>query len=172
MNTIDIIILIPLIWAAYNGFKKGLIIEVATLVALAGGIYAGMHFSNYAADYLSNKIDSKFLNLASFGLTFLVVVIFIVALGKFLEKIVNMVALKLVNKVLGAVFGVIKTYIIISVLLLIFSNINQLFHFVSNTTTSESLLYTSTVETTEKLLPSLKQITPTEAVIGNKAQIM
>ena len=100
MNTIDIIILIPLLWAAYSGFKKGLIIEIATLLALAGGIYAGVHFSNYASGYLVEKIDSKMLPLASFGATFLVVVILIFALGKLLEKVVNMVALKLVNKVL------------------------------------------------------------------------
>lgn len=158
MNTIDIIILIPMVWAAYSGFKKGFIIELTTLIALAGGVYAGMHFSNYASELLSDKMGSRFLPLASFGVTFLVVVILIFAIGKLLEKVVNMVALKLVNKVLGSVFSMLKAFLIISVLLMIFDNINQQFKFVSEETTSTSLLYKPTVETTQKLLPNLNQI--------------
>lgn len=168
MNTIDIIIFIPLIWAAYSGFKKGFIIEVATLVALAAGIYAGVHFSNYAAEHLASHIESKLLPLASFGVTFLIVVILIFSVGKLLEKVVNMVALKLVNKALGAVFGMLKAFVIMSVLLLIFDNLNQQFQFVSDETTHESLLYEPTVNSTQQLLPTIKQIDLPEAVLDDK----
>jgi membrane protein required for colicin V production len=44
LNLLDIIILIPLLLFAYNGYKKGLIIEIATLIALVLGIYASIHF--------------------------------------------------------------------------------------------------------------------------------
>ena len=164
MNTIDIIIFIPLIWAAYSGFKKGFIIEVATLIALAVGIYAGVHFSNYAAEYLGNHIESKLLPLASFGATFIVVVILIFSAGKLLEKVVNMVALKLVNKVLGAIFGMLKAFVIMSVLLLIFESLNQQFHLVSEKTTQDSMLYDQTVSLIQKILPSMKQYNVTRVI--------
>ena len=47
MNFIDVLILIPVIYAAWKGFKHGLIIEVFTLLALVVGIYAGIHFSDF-----------------------------------------------------------------------------------------------------------------------------
>lgn len=168
MNAIDLIILIPLLWAAYIGFKKGLVIEVATLLALAGGIYAGLHFSNYASELLSTKIEAKLLPIVSFAVTFLVVVILIFMLGRLLEKAVNLVALKLVNKVLGAIFGMLKAFVIVSVLLLIFDHINNQYQLLEQKTTAGSVLYRPTVETTQNLLPNLKQFETSSVVIQDK----
>ena len=46
MNYLDIIIIIPLIWGAYKGFRKGFIIEIASLIALILGIWGGINFSS------------------------------------------------------------------------------------------------------------------------------
>lgn len=158
MNGIDIALLLPLIWAAYNGFRKGFIIEIATLIGLAAGIYAGLKFSNYASELLVDHVQSKLLPLISFGVTFLCVVILVFVLGKMLEKVVNLIALKLVNKVLGALFGMLKTLIIVSILLLIFDHFDKQFKFVPADLKKESLLYEPMVNTSQTLLPSLQQI--------------
>ncbi len=42
MNWLDIGIAVPLVWGAYVGFKKGLVIELASLAALILGIYAAI----------------------------------------------------------------------------------------------------------------------------------
>ena len=42
---LDIIFLILFGWAAYNGFKKGFILQVASLAALFLGIYGAIKFS-------------------------------------------------------------------------------------------------------------------------------
>lgn len=44
MNFLDLIIILPLIYAAYKGFKHGFIIELFTLLAIIVGIYVGIHF--------------------------------------------------------------------------------------------------------------------------------
>ena len=44
VNYLDIIFIVPLIWAGFRGFKKGLIIEVSTLIAFGLGIWGGIHF--------------------------------------------------------------------------------------------------------------------------------
>ena len=46
MNVLDIIILVLLVLGLINGFRKGLFVEVASLVALVAGIYGAIHFSN------------------------------------------------------------------------------------------------------------------------------
>jgi membrane protein required for colicin V production len=51
MNSIDILLIIPLVYAAWKGFKHGLIIEVFTLLALFVGIYVGIHFSDFMSLY-------------------------------------------------------------------------------------------------------------------------
>lgn len=124
MNFLDIIFIIPIVWFAYQGFKRGLIIELASLLALILGIYAALYFSGYAADFLVNNMDmgSKYVPVTSFILTFIAVVVLVYFIGKILEKLVNMVALGFLNKLAGSFFGILKAAVVLSIVLLI---INQ-----------------------------------------------
>lgn len=55
MTILDGFLLLPLAYGAWRGFKKGLIIEVFTLLAIFVGIYLAVRFS----DALSNKINDN-----------------------------------------------------------------------------------------------------------------
>lgn len=127
MNFLDIILIIPIVWFAYQGFKKGVIIELASLLALILGIYAALYSSSYAADFLINNMDlgSKYVPVTSFILTFIVVVVIVYFVGKFLEKLVNMVALGFLNKLFGSFFGILKAAVVLSVALLIINQFND-----------------------------------------------
>ena len=141
MNIIDIILIIPIIWFAYQGFKRGLIIELASLLALILGIYAALYFSNYAADFLANNLDlgPKYIPIISFIITFIVVVIIVYFIGKILEKLVNMVALGFLNKLAGGIFGILKAAIFISIIFLIINHFND--KLISQEKKDGSLLY-------------------------------
>ena len=91
MNYFDIIIIIPLIWGAYKGFKKGIIIEIASFIALGLGIWGGMKFSSISAKYLSETFDiaENIMPLISFAVTFILIVIVVFTLAKMLQKIVS-----------------------------------------------------------------------------------
>ena len=117
MNFFDIIFIIPILWFAYHGFKRGLIIELASLLALGLGIYGALYFSGYAADFLINSLDMgpKYVPMASFILTFVAVVVIVFFIGKILEKLVNIVALGFLNKLAGGFFGILKATVIISI---------------------------------------------------------
>ena len=71
MNSLDYILFIPLLYGFYRGFTKGLIIELASLLALTLGIYGALHFSSFTFEFLSHYVEIKtvYLQLASYGLT-------------------------------------------------------------------------------------------------------
>jgi membrane protein required for colicin V production len=121
INFLDVIIIIPLLLFAWQGYKKGFIIEVATLAALILGLFFAFYFSDYAANLLNEyfNIDEKYLAALSFIVTFIVVVIAIIAIGKILQKLIDIILLGFLNKAAGAVFGFIKGALILSILLLI-----------------------------------------------------
>ncbi|MDE5638199.1 MAG: CvpA family protein, partial [Odoribacter sp.] len=75
------------------------------------------------------------------AVTFLVVVMLICVLGKVLTKIVDMVSLGLVNKLLGTCLGIAKYFIILCVILLIVDVLDERFHFISEETKKNSLLF-------------------------------
>jgi membrane protein required for colicin V production len=126
MNIVDIILLIIFAWFAYQGFKKGFIIELESLIALIMGIYAAIFFSYYAENFLRNSLDmnNDYIPVTSFVITFIVVVIIVYVIGRILEKLVNMVALGFINKLAGGVFGILKSVLFLSIILLIMNHYN------------------------------------------------
>ena len=85
-----------------------------TLIALGLGIYLAIRFSDMLSAYAIKEYDlnTEFLPILSFSMIFIAVVIAVHFIGKGLEKIVNMVAMKLVNKLAGALFGLLRTALI------------------------------------------------------------
>ncbi len=119
MNYLDIIIAIPLLYGIYKGITKGLVAELASLLALLGGIYGGVYLSDYTADILNARFDisEKYLGLIAFVVTFIVIVLVVVLVGKLITMLVKAVALGLLNRLAGAVFGFLKFALILSFLL-------------------------------------------------------
>lgn len=143
MGILDIIFIIPVVWLAYVGFKKGLIIELSTLLALVLGVFVSLYFSDITAEFLKNSFDvsSKYLKLISFIITFLLVVIAVNLTGKLIEKFVDMVALSFLNKSTGGVFGVLKAVVILSLLVFFIEKVDKKKFLLSEELTENSLFY-------------------------------
>jgi len=127
MNYIDIILGLLLIFAAIGGFKNGLISEVASLAALILGIWGAIEFSYVTSDFLVENfhLETDYLNIISFVVTFVVIVILVHIVGSTVNKMVETVMLGWVNKLAGLVFGVLKAALILSVILVVFDKIDE-----------------------------------------------
>lgn len=158
MNYFDIIFAIPLVWITYKGFSKGLVIELASLIALLLGIYVSIHFSYYTQDILTGKlnIDSKYISMISFVVTFAIVIIVVFLLGKALEKVINLLQLKLINKLIGALFGFLKAAFILSVLIFLLNKIDEDQNIVSKETRDSSFLFNPISLIAPTVFPKLK----------------
>lgn len=143
MNALDFILLIPLLFMAYRGFSKGLIISLATLVALILGIWAGIRFNGVAAGFVGQIIhtDARFLPAITFAVIFILIVVIIHLFGKMLEKLVDLVALGWVNKLLGGLFGIIKAALLLSVLLYLIAAFDRHEKLIKPSVKEKSFLY-------------------------------
>jgi membrane protein required for colicin V production len=143
MSQIDIIFIIPLLWGAVMGFKKGLVLELASLVGLILGIYGAIKFSDYTAEKLAQYADitQEWSGLISFLVTFIAIVFGVFLLAKILNKALKLVALGTVNRILGLLFGTLKFALIVSIGLYFFENMNRKFEFVEKDFAKESMLY-------------------------------
>ncbi len=160
MNTLDIIIAALLIFGFARGLWKGLFVEVASLVALIAGIYGAIHFSFFIANLMSNYVswEARYMTIVSFAITFLIIVVVIALLGKALTKIADFASLGLFNKILGGVFGMLKTAVILSIVLLIFSKLNDKLPFVSEEVQEEAVLYKPVKNLAPTLFPSFVKV--------------
>lgn len=158
MNYIDIIILLFLLFGAFRGFSKGLVIEVATLAGLILGVYISIRYSSYTEGILRDfmNITSEYISYIALAVTFIVVVVGVYILGKLLTKLVDIISLGLVNKLLGTLFGVVKYFIIVCVLLMIVDALNEKFQFISEEAIQKSLLFQPFLNFAEKIYNSIR----------------
>lgn len=157
MNTFDIIIAALLIFGFVRGIMKGLFVEVASLVALIAGVYGAIHFSYFIGDWLKESVtwEERYITLAAFAGTFIVIIIVITLMGKLLTKIADFAALGILNKVLGGVFGAVKIGLILSVIFIFFSRMNDTIPFVKKEVLEESILYSPIKKVAPTLFPSI-----------------
>ena len=143
MNIVDIILGIILLLAFISGYKKGLFVTLASLVGLIAGVFGAIYFSGFVGGYLSQWFDwsDKLTKLASFAVTFSIIVIVISMAGKFLTKIADFAALGLLNKLLGGVFSTLQYAFIISVFFMFFNSSNITGYVISEEKKGESVLY-------------------------------
>jgi membrane protein required for colicin V production len=128
MNYLDLIILIILFISGIKGYRKGFIHQFVFLAALILGIFIAVKFTKLVSPYIqSHFIESvNTSKITAFIVLFVLVIICIHWLGKYLEKTFEEVELGHLNKIVGILFAISKTIFLISVfmVLLRFSIIN------------------------------------------------
>lgn len=158
MNTLDIILAVPLLYGLYKGFTRGLIVEIASLVGLVLGIYGGVHFSQKTAAVLGDHVNltGNAMQLVAFIVTFLVILGGVYFIAKMLEKVVNLVAMKLLNKAGGGIFGLLKMALVLSVFLIVVEALDQRWEFIPQKQKKTSYLYAPTASIAPLIVPVFK----------------
>ena len=143
MTVLDIALITLLILGMVRGFIRGLFVEVASLISLIAGVYGAFHFSNFAAEFLKEKVDwsENNINIIAFVTTFIIIVLLISLAGKALTKIADFAMLGLINKLAGALFGGLKVGLILSVILIVLDKMNAQVPFVSDEDKEVSVFY-------------------------------
>lgn len=159
MNWLDILILVPLIWGAYNGFKKGLISQVFGTLGLIVGIWLGTHYPGIAEGFLIGIVNEEYLKIISFVVIFLAVVIATALLSKLVEKLINFVQLKMLNKLGGVVVGAAKILLFMLILVFILESWPTVGKLIGLDHKSESLMYSKLVTVSDLILPELQEKT-------------
>lgn len=149
MNWLDLILVVPLAWFTYKGFKKGLVFELFALAGLLLGTWAAVHLSSYVAELIG--IEGSSAILVAFFVTFIGVVVLSYFAGKLGNGILKVMKLDMLNKILGALFGMLKCLCILSVLLYYVTIIDFKDKLITPHVKQQSLLY-HPVESTGNLI--------------------
>ncbi len=114
MNWLDWTILAFVAFAAVKGFSRGFIVELASLVAFVLAVWAGIHVSEQVA--VATGLGTENAAFA-FLVTFILVLIGVHLLARFLTTLVDIAQLSLPNKIGGVFFGLFRSAFMLSVAL-------------------------------------------------------
>lgn len=160
MNLLDVVIAIPLLWGAWKGFNRGIIYEIAFILGLVLGLYAAFKLSGWAQAALQSVVDksSSVPQWMAFIIVIAVIVLIFLFYAKLLEGILKAGDLNVVNKIAGALFGLLKFALVTSVVLHGLKSLEPHFNFINAQTKKESKLYEPVLSTATFLNPFFQDI--------------
>ena len=127
MNWIDLVIVILLGLSVISGFTDGFVKEVASLAALILGIWGAIKFSTFTAAKLYDWFDmsGQYVGIIAFLVTFLVIVVIIHFIGILADRFIDAISLGFLNRILGMVFGLLKSVLIMSVIFVVLNALDS-----------------------------------------------
>lgn len=155
MNWIDLIIVVLLILSVFTGFINGFVKEVASLAGLILGIWGAIRFSSFTAAKLYDWFDmsGQYVGIIAFMVTFGLIVVAIHFIGIFADKLVDTVSLGFLNRLLGIVFGLFKTVLILSVIFALLNAIDARRPFLPKNTIDNSTFFNPISDIAPALFP-------------------
>lgn len=125
MNLLDGIILIPLLFAGFQGFRNGLLREVMGLAGVVLSLFLAFRYLEQTAAVVSDviTISETYLPIVAFAVLFLSLLAGVQALIYIAEKILKMALLSLPNRLLGLAFSVLKSSLFISIFIILLAQV-------------------------------------------------
>lgn len=156
MNTLDIILLIPLAIAAVSGWRKGIIIQACGIAGLVLGILFAMRFNHRLGEWID--AGEKFSSLLGFIIILVVSILVLAAIGILFKKVFSLTGFGLVDNIGGLALGVVKIGFLLSMLTGYFVQMNNNYHWVKPDKITESVLYKPLQQMTDTLFPYMIKI--------------
>lgn len=160
MNTLDIIIVLLLIFGAFKGFKRGFVFEMAMIIGLITGIYLAFKFSDLIYSMLQKLLNDEgyLLHVVSFFIVFASIILVFIFFAKLMEVILKATALNIFNKLAGAILGVLKFAFVISVIFWLFLPLQSKAKLIPPKIMQESVLFPYILKTSSWIFPALDDI--------------
>lgn len=151
MIVADIIIALLLIFAAWRGYTKGIIMQIASLAALVLGVLAAYFFWNELYIHLAEWFDINHYVLKTISVIVIAVVVLllILLLGKILSKVIQISLFGIFDRILGMVCGIVQLALALSFVIFALLYINPNITFLQDSYLAKSYI-----------LPHIKPIAP------------
>lgn len=160
MNTLDIVILLLFIPGMVRGISKGFLEQIISLAGIVASVWLAYKFSTLVAGYIKNylTVSDAVLNVISYVVIILTTLLLVIIIAKIATKVADMASLGWLNRLLGFVFSICTSAVVIGLLVIIFDTINQRFQLVTSPVLQDSVLYGHLKDLGDLVFPYLKQL--------------
>ena len=160
MNSLDIVFLVLFIPGIIRGLTKGFLEQVISLGGIVLSAFLAYRCSGFACDILKDYItvSDTVMRVIGFATVLVLALVAVILLAKLVTKVVEMASLGWLNKILGIVFSLFTTALILSILIILFDTVNVKFELVSSPILQESVLYGHLKDFGYFVFPYLKQL--------------
>ncbi|MGO2102254.1 MAG: CvpA family protein [Psychroflexus halocasei] len=161
MNIFDIVVGVIAILFLFKGLKRGFFIELAGFVALFLGLWISYSYYEFmSVQYISQYLDwsEESLQIFSFFILFVIVVTLVHLLAKLITGFLKIIALGLVNRLFGGLFGLMKLLLLLIVFYLSLDYIDTFYSLKSEDWLEDSLVFQNTFGLYQNYFPALAEL--------------
>ena len=157
MNYLDIAILLPIAYGMIQGLRHGIVRELAALVAIIAGIYFARFWSPEVARYIVEWTawDIGVCRTLAYVLIFAVISMAVHLLARIFSRLLRSIMLGGVNRALGAVFGIVKWTLVLSVVVNVVALLDPFVPIKNTPIVQSSVLYTHFEQLLWQILPGI-----------------
>jgi membrane protein required for colicin V production len=164
LSTLDGLILLFLGWGAYKGYKKGLIVEIISLLIFILLLIIIFKLLQTGIDWAEGL--PKGVSFSSFLIFFVLAALLVSWVGKLLKGIIHKVLFEGFDNILGALFGIFKYAVAIAILLQLFTHVGA----IKPSTLQHSIFYPSLIRASELASEGLSRLIPQFQELVNAIQ--
>jgi membrane protein required for colicin V production len=167
VSYLDILLVLILGWAIWRGWVNGFVAEMFSFLAFFVGIYASVYLSEPVGKMLGATDDGMGTRVGVFLIIFLIVVVGMYFLGKFITSKIKGGTEKW-NKALGSLFSLAKYMLGMGSLFVMLHALDSKFHVLPQEQKSASVVYEPLNNFSRTLFPEIKEF---EAQLPNDSTI-
>ena len=155
LNILDLILVLLFLLFIINGYKDGFIDQISVILGIVISFYFAIRFYPEMEVLLVPYFDipKRLLEFMSFALIFIILNILIHLLADGLKSILDLLFLKSIDQLMGALLGLIKGFLILYLLVLF---INQIPYIKVRNLVNNSIIANYFLDMTPKIQNSLE----------------
>ncbi len=120
MNPFDILIITILAYGLIRGIFRGVVREISSIIGVLGGFYGAYTYYPHLARLISSWITTPaYQNIISYLIIFSAAVIVVGVLAVVIKYLLNIAFLGWLDRLGGAVFGLVKGCLVVCVLFIV-----------------------------------------------------
>lgn len=153
---IDIIIAIPIVWAAYKGYNQGVWVQLGGIVGVILGAWIGFHFGSQIGEMLN--LTGQAAYIAGFVTAIIAVLICVAVLSNLIKGLFRVSGLSIIDHIGGVALALCKIVIILALIIALFDELNAKYNWVERKNIENSYIYTPMKNTADVIFPFAKSV--------------
>ncbi len=122
MNVIDLIVCLVLLLALWNGWRRGFILQICSLLTLVVAVWLAARFGGEAARLL--RIETDYAEAVGFVLILVAAMLLFALLARVVRKVFHFAGFGLLDTLLGVAVAMLKNLLITSLIFAAIERIN------------------------------------------------
>ena len=150
----DLVVLCLLTYGSIIGFKRGLIVELGSLISLFVGLIGVIRYSSNLSELINSIFNwPSFINYTiSFIVIFFSISYIISMFARLITKAIKISVLSLFNRIAGLVFGILKYILILSFIIFFINEVFFIEFYNNNDQIQSSTTYNPLLRIAESII--------------------